>query len=207
MKIIAHKIENIPQAKKALAAGANFVEIDVAKRIIFTKFTTQHHGIKGKFGIGENLESILSAVPPYKLLLDIKHANLSFTFVKKLSGLLTVNNIKNARICGRDWQIISQICQKTTCLPFYTISTAGDVRKLKILLSKLASPAGFSVRRNLVDEELIRDLKSLPRGKTDNFPTSKLWAWTVNEIKEAKRLQKLGVDGIITDEWEKLKGN
>ena len=197
MKIIAHKIENIPQAKKALAAGANFVEIDVAKRIIFTKFTTQHHGIKGKFGIGENLESILSAVPPYKLLLDIKHANLSFTFVKKLSGLLTVNNIKNARICGRDWQVISQVCQKTGCLPFYTFAKVKDFEKLKRKLPSLEKPAGFSIRYTLIDQDFIRNLKSL-------FPTSEIWSWTVNEAKEMKRFQKLGVDGIITDNFAEM---
>lgn len=214
MKIIAHKIANITQAKKALATGADFLEVNVAKRIIFTKFTTQHHGIKGKFGIGQNLSPILSTIPSNKLLLDAKHAAYSLTFTKKLSDLLISYDIKNARICGRNWQTISQVCQKTGCLPFYTIRDTGDIKKIKRLLPKLAQPAGFSIRHDLIDKGFITYCSNAVRTKETSRSRSKnnnrrpgfqIWAWTVNEIKEAKRLQKLGVDGIITDTWSSLK--
>jgi glycerophosphoryl diester phosphodiesterase len=194
MKFIAHAIKNLEEAKDALKSSADLLEVDVAKRIIFSKFTTQHHGIKGKFGIGENLEPLLSVVPQDKLLLDIKHAASSLTFTEKLSELLTSHNIKNARICGLDWEIISKVCEKTGCLAFYTIKEVKDIKKLEKILPKLASPAGFSIRHNLIDEELIRNLRS-------DHTTSELFAWTVNNQSEIKRLEKLGIDGIITDEW------
>jgi glycerophosphoryl diester phosphodiesterase len=198
MKLIAHGIKNLEETRSALKSGADFVEVDVAKRIIFSKFTTQHHGIKGKFGIGENLESILSAIPSNKLLLDIKHAASSLTFTRKLSDLLIAHNIKNARICGLDWQIISAVCEKTGCLPYYTIREIRDIGELEIILPKLTKPAGFSIRHDLIDKELVRHLRS-------DYPTSELFAWTVNDLTEAKRLKELKVNGIITDEWNFLK--
>ena len=195
MKTIAHKIENISQSRKALASGVDFLEIDVAKEILFSKFTTQHHGIKGKLGIGESLEPILAAIPQDKLLLDIKHASSSLTFAKKFSDLLTRHSIKKARICGRDWEIISRICQKTGCMPFYTLAKVNDFKKLKKKLPKLTQPEGFSVNHMLIDKNLMRNLSA----------SRQIWAWTVNDSKEADRLAKLKVDGIITNEWETIK--
>lgn len=197
MQIIAHKITNVIDAKKALSDGVDVLEVDVAKGIIFSKFTTQHHGVKGKFGIGENLEPVLAEVPSNKLLLDIKHASLSLTFTREFSDLLISYNIKNARICGLDWQAVSKVCQKTSCLPFYTFDNENDLEKLKGKLPKLAQPEGFSINHMLIDKDLIRNLKS-------DYPISEVWAWTVNDKKEAEKLAILGVDGIITDEWGKL---
>ena len=169
MKIIAHKIEDVDQAKKALSAGVDLVEVDVAKRIMLTKFTTQHHGIKGKFGIGESLEPLLSGVPPDKLFLDIKHASSSLTFVKKFSNLLSSHRIKNARICGRNWQTISAICQKTGCLAFYTITEIRDIGELEKILPKLAKPAGLSVHPSYRDWET--DRKSTRLNSSHEIPS------------------------------------
>ncbi len=197
MRIIAHGIKNPQEARQALRASVDFLEVDASKRLILTKFTTQHHGIKGKLGIGESLEPILSAISPNKLFLDIKHANSSLTFTKKFSDLLIDHHIKNARICGLDWQIISEVCQKTGCLPFYTLAKEEDFKKLKKKLAKLIYPRGFPIRHSLIDKSLIVYLKSI-------YPRSGIWVWTVNDIEESKRLEKLGVDGIITDQWEKF---
>ncbi len=197
LKIVAHKIINIDQAENAVAAGIDFLEVDVAKRIIFSKFTTQHNAIAGKLGLGKPIEPLLSNGFTKKLYLDIKQASYSLTFVDRFCELLKRYNIKNIRICGRDWQIISKICLKNNLLPFYTIDRKEDLKELITLLPKLFKPAGFSVRHSLINKYLIDYLKSI-------YPKSEIWAWTVNNSSEAKRLIVLGVDGIISDEWEKI---
>ncbi len=53
----------------------------------------------------------------------------------------------------------------------------------------------MTVNKDLMDKDLIPHLKS-------DYPTSEIWAWTVNDLKEMQRLEKLKVNGIITDNWK-----
>lgn len=197
MKIIAHFITNIREAQNALSNGADFLEIDVAKRSIFPKFIIQHHGLKGKLGIGARLSTLITPETQNKLFLDIKHAKYSLTFANRLSKFLKKLSINSSRLCGRDWRIISKVCQNNGLLPFYTIIKSKDLEEIKKALPYIKKPAGFSVNHLLIDKELIGNLKS-------NFPKSQIWAWTINDFKTAKNLKRLNIDGIITDNYEEL---
>ena len=143
MKIIAHAANSPQLITSALKSKIDFLEIDVSQRIIFSKFTTQHHGVLGKFGIGRNLEQFLNSKFKNKLFLDLKHAKISHNFTQKLSKLLADAKVKNTRICGFDWKIISVLSKRNKLLPYYSIYMEKDIEKIKKLLSYIEKPAGL----------------------------------------------------------------
>lgn len=195
MKIIAHGIKNLKEAKSALAAGVDFLEIDVSKRIFFNKFTAQHNGILGIFGIGPILETLFTTEIRSRAFLDLKSVSYRNSFTHKLAELLIKLGVKNARICGHDWKMISKICLANSAHPFYTLKNKRSLEKFRRQLQFLKKPAGFSVHYKLIDKKFMKEFRK---------KSMQIWAWTVNDLKEAKRLAELKVDGIITDEWSLL---
>lgn len=198
IKIIAHSISGITDARKALKSGVDFLEVDVSKRILFPKFTIQHNALKGKLGIGPLLASIFLPKIKSKLFLDLKHANISLSFASKLSHLLQTFKVKGVKICGTNWQIISAICEKNYLEPFYTLSNSASLAKIKEAIRSLKKPAGFAVHYSLVDKQFLEELLKLAG---EDIP---VWAFTVNEVQLAKELAKLGVDGLISDNYHLL---
>ena len=194
MKIIAHGIKSLPEAKEAIRAGVDFLEIDVSKRFFFNKFCAQHNGLMGIFGLGPILETLLTAEVRSRAFLNLKPVSLRNSFTHKFAELLTKTGVKNARICGHDWQMLSNLSNDINTRPYYTIKNLAGLKKLKTIITQLKKPRGFSIKHHLIDKSLVRHLKS-------DYPLSEIWAWTVNDIAEAKRLAELKVDGIITDEW------
>lgn len=180
----------------AISAGVDFVEIDVSKRLLFNKFCAQHNTLMGIFGFGRILETLLTAEVRSRVFLDLKPVSLRNSFTHKFIELLAKTDVKNARVCGHDWQMLSKLSERVNTRPYYTIKNSNGFKKLKTMIKELKKPHGFSVKHNLISRPLIQRLKS-------DYPLSEIWAWTVNNIEESKRLEKLGVDGIITDEWRK----
>lgn len=195
MKIIAHRVTDVLTGKKALDAGVDFIEVDVAKRFLFPKFVIEHNALKGKLGIGPILASIFIPNIQKKLFLDLKHATISRSFAHKLSHLLKTLKVRGVRVCGRDWQIVSEVCHNNGLLPFYTLANSYHVREIENSLPKLTKPAGFSVHYKLINEDLIKKLKA---------HADQIWAWRVNDIETAKKLASLGVNGIIADDWKAM---
>jgi glycerophosphoryl diester phosphodiesterase len=195
VKIIAHGIKDPAFAKKAILSGVDFLEIDVTKRILSSRFTIQHNFLKGAFGIGPILETLLTAEIKTRAFLDLKPISLSNTFAAKFTNLLIKHNVKNIKICGHEWKMISQICTESGALPYYTLKNKQSVIRFKKLMPHLKKPAGFSVKYNLIDEKFMKEFKR---------KSTEIWTWTVNDAKEAKRLSLLKVDGIISDNWKNL---
>lgn len=194
MILVAHGIKNKNDANYAQKKGYCFLEVDVAKRIIFTKFTITHGAIPGKLGFGPTLESLLISKYRNKLFLDIKHANYSLRFTSRIVKLLKLSKTKNVKICGTDWKVISNICQQTNSQPFYTLKEINSFEKLTTVLTKIEKPAGFSVRYQLLNKTFVKKLKS-------EHPNAQIWAWTPDRKNDIEKLKKLKIDGIITDNW------
>ena len=200
MKVIAHGINNIKDAKKALRSGVDFIEIDVSKRIFFNKFTTQHNGLMGILGFGPMLETLLTAEIRSRAFFDLKPVSYRSSFTHKLAELLLKVGVKDAKICGHDWQMLSNLSHKVNAKPYYTIKNIEGLEKLKKMLPHLKKPVGLSVKHNLINKKFMNLVKKLPIKQ-------KIWAWTVNDTEEIKRLEKLNVDGIITDNWSYSKNH
>lgn len=194
MEIIAHRVTDIMEGKKALDFGVDFVEIDVAKQFLFPRFVVRHNGVMGKLGTGPLLASIFMPSIQRKLFLDLKHTNISRNFAKKLSTLLKTLKVKNVRVCGLEWKVVSEVCKDNGLLPFYSIYTSRQLKKIEKSLLRLEKPAGFSVYFPLINKVLIEKLKK----------HGEVWAWTVNDPQIAKDLVKMGVSGIITDNWKEI---
>lgn len=197
MKIIAHSVTNMEGAKNAIKLGCNFVEIDIAKQFLIPRFVIRHNGVLGKLGIGESINKLLDKNIQDNLYLDLKLTFLSLTFKRRFSKVLKKIKLKNVRICGRDWEIVSDIAKKNNLLPFYTIASQRHKKRIDSILPNLTKPAGFSIRHKVLDKELIKLLKT-------RYPTCEIWAWVVNSKEEIQRMKKLGVDGITTDMYRLL---
>lgn len=197
MKIIAHAVKNLQDAQNADMSGCNLLEIDVSQNIITSNFVIQHNGIKGKFGIGKNLNNILNSRYNSKLILDLKHAKYSLNYQRKICKLLKKEKVKNLRITGIDLKIISQIGRVNNAKVYYGFLNKKSLQTFQKLTSKLYEPYRFSIKSKMIDEKLVQKLKS-------QNPNTEIWAWTVNDMAETKRLMKMEIDGIITDNWETL---
>jgi len=197
VKIIAHSVGNLKEARNALKKGVDFIEVDVSKRIFLPKFVVQHSAIKGILGVGPILASLFIPSVRDRLFLDLKRATFSLSFASKFAHLLSTFKVKGVRICGLNWPVISQLCEGNNLLPFYTLRTKEHVEKIKKILPFLKNPAGFSVHYSLIDKKFMEEFRNLPT-------SGQIWSWTVNDLTTVNQLAKLGVDGIITDDWEKL---
>lgn len=197
MKIIAHGIKSLPQAKKAIRAGVDFLEIDVSKRFFGNCFTAQHNSLMGIFGLGPVLETLLTAEVRSRAFLDLKPVSYRNSFTHKFSELLLKIGVQDAKICGHDWQMLSKLSDDINAKPYYTIKNVQGLKKLKSMVKELKKPRGFSVKHDLIDKNFMAWIQTL-------HAKSSVWAWTVNDLSEANRLALLGIDGIITDEWQKL---
>ena len=137
MKIIAHSVGNLKEARNALKKGVDFIEVDVSKRIFLPKFVVQHSAIKGILGVGPILASLFIPSVRDRLFLDLKRATFSLSFAGKFAHLLSTFKVKGVRICGLNWPVISQLCEGNNLLPFYTLRTKEHVEKIKKILHNL----------------------------------------------------------------------
>lgn len=195
VKIIAHGIKDNKTAKDAIKKGVDFVEIDVSKRIFFSKFTAQHIGPFGLAGLGPILERLLTTEIKTRAFLDLKPVSYRVSFAYRLSELLLKLKLDDAKLCGHNWETISELAYKNNAKPYYTLKNMESVYKFRRVLHKLKKPAGFSVHHSLINEEFMNEFKK---------KSTEIWTYTIDDLTEAKRVLALEVDGIITNNWKKL---
>lgn len=196
MQIIAHSIETLNDAKKAVDYKCNLLEFDVSQNIFSGKFVIQHSGLKGKLGIGQNLDELLNSQYVNRLVFDLKHAKYSLNYSNKFNKFLTKKKIKDLKLTGIDLKIISEIAKQNHAEVFYGFLNSKSINTFWQQSSILYKPAGFSIKSNLINEKLIDKLKS-------KYPKAQIWAWTVDSKDEVEKLKKLKIDGIVTNNWRK----
>lgn len=149
----------------------------------------------GLFGFGPLLERILTAEFKTRAFLDLKPVSPRASFAYKLSELLIKLKLEDPKLCGHNWEMISELADKNNAKPYYTFRNLESILIFKRKIHNLKKPAGFSVHHSMINEEFMDQFKK---------KSTEIWAWTVNDAAEAKRLVSLGVDGIITDKWGKF---
>ncbi len=63
------------------------------------------------------------------------------------------------------------------------------------------------VERGLVDEDLVREIRTTPLKPTEGLngaPGRRVFVWTVNGAREMTKLAEMGVDGMISDDTKGL---
>ncbi len=196
MKLIAHAVQNQNEAKKALLFGCDLLEVDLSQNIFTGNFTVQHDAIKGKLGIGKNPFDLLKEIDGQKLLLDLKAAKYSFNFKREFEHLIDMTKIKGFKLTGLDFKVVSKIAQEFKSESYHGILNKRSMITFEKLYSDLNKPANVSIRLNLVNSNLIKFIKRKYKG-------IKIIVWTVNNKEEIDSLEKIGVDGVLTDIWRK----
>ncbi len=97
--------------------------------------------------------------------------------------------------CGRAWSLLRRLHQLSPRLTaYYTINDPGLLPSFDELLKDEPVP-GVSLRHTLVDEPLVRHLKS--HGIA-------IYTWSINDLARAHELLAMGVDGITSDRLDLL---
>ena len=195
MKLIAHAVKNPLEAKKAIQFGCDFLEIDLSQNIFTGKFVLQHDALKGIMGIGKNPSSLLGTQLKEKLVIDLKAVKYSPSFSRKFSELIKPLKIKNLRLTSIDLRASSKIAQENNAEIYYGFLNKRSVDYFWQISKSLYKPAGFSIRKDLICEDLVKNLKT-------HYPKSEIWVWTVDDKNEMEKLEHLGVEAVVTDNWK-----
>lgn len=135
------------------------------------------------------LEEILAEVPKGKgLVIEIKCGREVIPILKKT--LVKSGRNKNISIIAFDFQTITEAKSAFSGIPCYWLCSNADLYKKNINLAVAAGLDGVSLNNKIITEEISHQLKKL---------NLQLYAWTVDDDEEAKRLVKLGVKGITTN--------
>lgn len=185
-EIIAHGIPSLREAKFSIESGVAIAELDVSQSLL-GKFFIQHNGLLGKLGVGESLAEFLNERTE-GLLFDIKHPRLSFNFARGFSQVLISAGIKEAKVCGPDWNTVSQVCERTGFSPYYSLNTPKHVMEFPKKQPELVPAEGLSVHHRLITDRFMSELES----------GMKVLAWDVNNRQTASRMHDLGVSAVIS---------
>lgn len=135
------------------------------------------------------LEEILAAIPKGKgLVIEIKCGKEVLPILKKV--LEKAGRNKNISIIAFDFQTITEAKATFPEIPCYWLCSNADLYKKNINLAVAAGLDGVSLSYGIISEAVSGQLKKL---------NLKLYAWTVDDADEAKRLVSLGVKGITTN--------
>lgn len=96
-----------------------------------------------------------------------------------------------------DFRTLKYLHEKYPAIKTAMLIEDSDVNDFEGQLSRLGyTPQIYSPNHTLVDEELVKQCHD--KGM-------KIIPWTVNDVKQFKKLKKLGIDGIITDYPDLIK--
>ena len=96
-----------------------------------------------------------------------------------------------------DFRTLQYLHEKYPTIRTAMLIEDSDVHDFEGQLKRLGfTPQIYSPNHTLVDEELVKQCHD--KGM-------KIVPWTVNEVKQFKKLKKLGIDGVITDYPDMIK--
>jgi hypothetical protein len=203
--LIAHRGGNaLADLQTAEAIGVELVEADV--RLYRGRLEVRHLKTVGPLPILwdrwqlaapwrprlELGELLAATAPGTELLLDLKGRRLALT-EKVVDAILPFLGVRRFTVCARSWKLLEPFAD----LPVRRVHSIGSMRQLKRLLGRVGDGRleGISIHQKLLDRQRV----DLVRSVSDLILT-----WPVNHPARARELLDLGVDGLITDEIQRL---
>ena len=203
--LIAHRGGNaLADLQIAEANGVEFVEADL--RLYRGRLEVRHLKTVGPLPIlwdrwqlaapwhpRLELGALLAATAPEtELLLDLKGRRLALA-EKVLEAVVPFLGVRRFTVCARSWKLLEPFAD----LPVRRVHSIGSMRQLRRLIGRVGDGRleGISIHQKLLDRERI----DLVRSVSDLILT-----WPVNHPERARELLGLGVDGLITDELQRL---
>lgn len=141
------------------------------------------------------LNEIIATVPAgKKLVVEIKCGSEVLPAIERI-----LENTEKASqlvfICF-DWKTILATKKAFPDNKCYWLSSSKSGLSKKMVQAAENGLAGINLKSSIIDEEIVE------LAKQNNL---EIWAWTVDDPKEAKRLSDLGVSGITTNRPAWLK--
>jgi len=123
---------------------------------------------------------------------DNKYHPAPAEFIELLMAVIKEKGIEDrVTIQSFDFRTLQYLHEKYPAIKTSMLIEEAEEKDMEGQLQKLGfTPTVYSPHQNLVDEELI---------KLCHAKGMKIIPWTVNDKKQIKKLEKMGVDGIITD--------
>ena len=132
---------------------------------------------------------LAAAGPQTRLMLDLKgHDRRLGTLVAR--ALEDDAAGRRVTVCSRDWRLLEPLRARTGARLVHSV---GSRRQLRLLPRERLG--GVSIHRRLLDRSVARDLKKR---------ADVLLCWPVETPDEARTLAGWGVDGLITQSFERL---
>ena len=212
--------------EKAIEYGVNGIELDVLltnddKVVVFHDFDLKRlanrsdkineltydelkyidisQGWLSHFGIQRIplLDDIIKLIKEYDLILNIEIKSTGIfptKIVEKVNELIIQNNFESNCIISSFNPLIIRRMRKVNPNLFTSLiwsqAEVAFIQKFYKLLYLISRPNGFHTDKDFTDLKLIKWAKS------KGMP---IYVFTVNSIEEYKRLRKLNIDGIFTD--------
>lgn len=203
--VVAHRAGNgIDALRRAESVGVGLVEADV--RLYRGRLEVRHLKTVGPLPIlwdrwmlaapwrpRLTLRELLSATSDRtELLLDLKGPRRALG-ERVLDELRPYLGRRTFTVCSRWWRLLEPF-EGTSVRRIHSV---GSRRQLDRLLARFAGHRldGVSVHERLLDERVVAELKEL---------AGVVMTWPVNGRERASELVRLGVDGLITDEAERI---
>jgi glycerophosphoryl diester phosphodiesterase len=133
---------------------------------------------------------LVEAGPHTQLMLDLKghHRRLSAELARALDD---DGAARRVTICSRDWRLLEQFRERPGVRLVHSVGSRRQLRRLR----REQRLAGVSIHRRLLDPTVTCELKAR---------AGVLLAWPVETLHEARILARWGVDGLITQSYERL---
>jgi glycerophosphoryl diester phosphodiesterase len=133
---------------------------------------------------------LAAAAPGTQLMLDLKGRDARLP--RELARALDETGaVRRVTVCARHWALLEPLAGRADVRLVHSV---GSARQLRLLL-RGPRRRGISIHRRLLDASLARELKAR---------ADELLAWPVETLEEARTLAGWGVDGLITQSFERL---
>lgn len=203
--VVAHRAGNrIDLLRRAELLGVALVEADV--RLYRGRLEVRHLKTMGPLPIlwdrwelaapwrpRPTLRELLaSTADGTELMLDLKGPRRALG-ERVAAELAPYLGRRSFTVCSRSWPLLEPFAGT----PVRRVHSVGSRRQLQRLLTRFAggSVDGVSVHERLLDERVVAELKQV---------AGVVMTWPVNVPERALELVRLGVDGLITDDAERI---
>jgi len=203
--LVAHRAGNqLGDLKAAEQLGVALIEADI--RLFRGRLEVRHLKTVGPIPIlwdrwrlaapwrpRLELAQLLEATAPEtELLLDLKGRRIEVAEAVRN----TISPFLGARrltVCARSWRLLDAFAG----LPVRCVHSVGSTRQLQRLLGHTGEGRleGISVHQSLLNSESVAALRTV---------ADLIMTWPVNHPDRAEELLRLGVDGLITDDPDRL---
>jgi glycerophosphoryl diester phosphodiesterase len=204
--VVAHRAGNdLARLRRAEAIGIGLVEADV--HLFAGRLEVRHLKTAGPIPILWDrwklappwsprllLHRLLDATAPgTELMLDLKRGGpqLSQEVMRALDRRPTDTRIT---VCSRDWRLLEPLIERPDVRVLHSVGSTAQLRALR-QLSHEERLAGVSVHRRLLDARVVRELQQR---------AELLLCWPVETFEDARELVRWGVDGLISQGFERL---